>query len=31
MKEAREKFDLGSMMDSNIRIYERFNGEKPLV
>jgi glycogen synthase len=31
MKEAREKYDLGSMIDSYIRIYERLNGGKPLV
>jgi glycogen synthase len=31
MREAREKYDLGSMINSYIRVYERLNGGKPLA
>jgi len=31
MKEAREKYDPGSMINSYIRVYERLNGGKPLI
>jgi glycogen synthase len=31
MKQARERYDLGSMINSYIGVYERLNGGKPLV
>ncbi len=31
MREAREKYDPGSMINSYIRVYERLNGGKPLI
>jgi len=31
MKEAREKYNLNSMINAYIRIYERLNDGKPLV
>jgi glycogen synthase len=31
MREAREKYDLGNMIAEYIRIYERLNGDQPLI
>jgi glycogen synthase len=31
MKEAREKYDLGNMIAEYIRIYEKLNGDRPLI
>jgi glycogen synthase len=31
MREAREKYDLGTMIAEYIRVYERLNGDQPLI
>jgi alpha-amylase len=31
MKEARERYDLGSMIAEYVRIYERLNSGRPLA
>jgi len=31
MKQARERYDLGNMIAAYIRIYERLNGDQPLI
>jgi hypothetical protein len=31
MKEARQRYDLDTMVDAYIRVYERLNGGNPLA